>query len=118
MGLLAKEERIDIPKTWLSFNSPNDRLDDVGQLLISMQILNKADADLSPVGEAQDEPNDNPKLEKPIEGRGMGHRILAVTGIDVSNISLPKVNFFRNFIIIGIVFGVVILVLIIIMFLK
>lgn len=52
MALLAKEERIDIPKTWLSFNSPNDKLDDVGQLLISMQILNKADADMSPVGEA------------------------------------------------------------------
>ena len=48
----------------------------------------------------------------------MGDRILAATNIDISNISLPKVNFFRNFIIIGIVFGVVVLVLIVIMFLK
>ena len=30
MGLLLKEGRIDIPKTWLSFSSPNDRVDDCG----------------------------------------------------------------------------------------
>jgi hypothetical protein len=118
MSLLVKEGRIDIPKTWLSFNSPNEKHDECGQLLISMQILPKSDAELSPVGEAWDEPNENPKLEKPTEGRGVGDRIMAASGIDVSKISMPQVNFFRNFIIIGIVFGVVVIVLILIMFLK
>ena len=52
MSLLAKEGRIDIPKTWLAFESPNNKVDDCGQLLISMQIIPKNEADLKPVGEA------------------------------------------------------------------
>jgi len=86
MGLLIKEGRIDIPKTWLSFNNPNAKSDECGQLLISLQILSKTEAELSPVGEAWDEPNENPKLEKPTEGRGVGDRILAASGIDLSKI--------------------------------
>lgn len=83
-----------------------------------MQILSKQEAELSPVGEAQDDPNENPKLEKPSEGRGVGDRILAATNIDVGKIQIPKMNFMRNFIIMGVVFGVIIVVLIVIMFLK
>lgn len=30
IGLLIKEGRIDIPKTWLSFTSPNNKVDDCG----------------------------------------------------------------------------------------
>lgn len=86
MGLLIKEGRIDIPKTWLSFNNPNAKSDECGQLLISLQILSKTEAELSPVGEAWDEPNENPKLEKPTEGRGVGDRILAASGIDLSKL--------------------------------
>ena len=52
MGLLAKEGRIDIPKTWLSFTSPNNKVDECGQVLISMQILSKQEAEMAPVGEA------------------------------------------------------------------
>lgn len=48
----------------------------------------------------------------------MGDRILAATNIDLSKIQVPKFNMMRNFIIIGVVFGVVVLVLIVIMFLK
>lgn len=118
MSLLAKEGRIDIPKTWLAFESPNSKVDDCGQLLISMQIIHKTEADLKPVGEGWDEPNENPKLERPTEGRRIGDRILATTNIDVSKIQLPQVNVFRNFIIIGVIFGLVVIVLLIIMFLK
>ncbi len=118
MGLLSKEGRIDIPKTWLAFDSPNNKSDECGQLLISMQIIPKAEADLKPVGEGWDEPNENPKLEKPIEGRRVGDRLMAATNIDVGKLALPQVNFFRNFVIIGVIFGVVVIVLLIIMFLK
>ena len=72
MGILSKEGRIDIPKTWLSFISPNDKYDDCGQLLISMTIIPKSEAEMAPVGEAWDEPNENPYLQKPTEGRGVG----------------------------------------------
>lgn len=118
MNLLVKEGRIDLPKSWLSFNSPNNKNDDCGQLLISMQILPKNEAEQTPVGEAQNEPNENPKLEKPSEGRGVKDRILAATNIDVGKFSIPKVNFMRNFIIIGVIFGIVVVVLLLIMFLK
>lgn len=83
-----------------------------------MQIIPKNEAELSPVGEAQDEPNDNPKLDKPTEGRGVGDRLLAATNIDLGSLKIPQVNFFRNFIIIGVIFGVVVIVLLVIMFLK
>ena len=38
--------------------------------MFSMTILPKEDADAEPVGEAQDEPNENPTLKKPTAGRG------------------------------------------------
>jgi hypothetical protein len=37
-----------------------------------MSILNKSEAESSPVGEGQNEPNINPYLEKPSEGRKLG----------------------------------------------
>ena len=37
-----------------------------------MTILSKEDADSEPVGEAQEEPNENPFLKKPTAGRGFG----------------------------------------------
>jgi hypothetical protein len=51
-----------------------------------MQIIPKQEAELSPAGEGWDEPNENPKLEKPSEGRGMGDKIMAAANIDVSKI--------------------------------
>lgn len=40
--------------------------------MFSMTILAKEDADGEPVGEAQEEPNENPFLKKPTAGRGFG----------------------------------------------
>ena len=48
----------------------------------------------------------------------MGDRLMAATNIDLGSIKIPKINFMRNFIIIGIVFGVVVVILLVIMFLK
>ena len=83
-----------------------------------MTIIPKAEADAKPVGEAWDEPNCDPFLEKPTEGRGLADALMAATGINFAGLSLPSFNFMRTFIIIGVVFGVVVMVLIVIMFLK
>ena len=68
--MLQKEGRLEIPKTWLAFTNPNSKTQDCGQILVSFTVLPKVEADNAPVGEAQDDPNENPKLEKPTEGRG------------------------------------------------
>lgn len=85
--------------------------------LISMTIISKTEAEGAPVGEAWDEPNENPRLEKPSEGRGFGDRMAGV-GLDLGKLKLPKFNLFRNLMIVGGIVGVVILVLIVLMFLK
>ena len=41
------------------------------------------------MGEAWDEPNINPKLERPTEGRGVGDKIMSAANIDVSKIQIP-----------------------------
>ena len=46
--------------------------EDRGILMFSMTILTKEDAEAEPVGEAQEEPNENPFLKKPTAGRGFG----------------------------------------------
>lgn len=54
-----------------------------------MQIIPKSEAEQSPVGEAQDEPNENPKLEKPTEGRGIVNQLQSLTNIDLGNLKMP-----------------------------
>ena len=83
-----------------------------------MNILPKAEAEGQPVGEGQEEPNVNPTLLKPNEGRGIGDKIMAVTNLDVGNIQLPRTNLWRNLLITGVVVVIIIVVLIIVMFLK
>jgi hypothetical protein len=65
----------------------------VGFALISIQVLAQADAESNPVGDAQDEPNEDPVLVKPTEGRGYTD---ALKGIGM-NVSLPKINFQFDF---------------------
>jgi hypothetical protein len=80
-------------------------------------LIPKVEAEGAPVGEAQDDPNDNPRLEKPTEGRGFKDK-LAATVFDIGKISVPKFNMFRNMMIVGVVAVVIIIILIVIMFLK
>jgi hypothetical protein len=50
------------------------------------------------VGEAQKEPNENPKLEKPTEGRGFGDMLVG-TPLDFGKFSLPNLGLLRNLLI-------------------
>jgi hypothetical protein len=43
--------------------------------LISMNIIPISEAEAAPVGEAWDDPNINPKLKKPTNGRGFGNKL-------------------------------------------
>ena len=54
-----------------------------------MTLLPKAEAEAEPVGEAWDEPNVNPRLEKPSEGRGFADKLAATTFIDLGNLKMP-----------------------------
>lgn len=49
---LMKEGRIDINYAWISFSHPNRRHEHRGDVLISMSIIPKFEADGAPVGEA------------------------------------------------------------------
>jgi len=57
--------------------------------------VSKTDATSNPVGEAQDEPNVNPTLVKPTEGRGL-LAFLAGTPFDLAGLRLPRLALFRN----------------------
>ncbi len=58
-----------------------------------MSLVTKEEADNHPVGEAQDEPNENPQLDKPTEGRGM-MAYLKGSFLDVSKWKLPSFSLF------------------------
>lgn len=96
-------------KVWASFTSPNTRDESAGYALISVQLLTEQEAFAKPAGEAQEEPNDDPRLVKPTEGRGYGDS-LAGMGFKLPSISLPSFDYFRNIfytIIAGIVLAVI-----------
>ena len=52
-----------------------------GYLLISFQVLTQKDADANPVGLGQKEPNRDPYLERPKEGRDLLTKISAGLGL-------------------------------------
>jgi hypothetical protein len=79
--------------------------------------LTESDATLHPVGEAQNEPNQNPFLAYPTEGRGIGARMGSVFGgISLPSIGMP--NMFRLAIIFGVIIVVVIIAGFLLMFFK
>lgn len=87
--MLVKQGSLPDNKIWIAFHKPNNKEECVGYVLISMQILTIDQAEMNPVGEAQEEPNVNPKLIAPTEGRGYGDAIgSALSGI-IPDIALP-----------------------------
>jgi len=44
----------------------------MGTVLISMNIMSTTDANGKPVGEGQEEPNEDPRLDAPTAGRDLG----------------------------------------------
>lgn len=80
---LLQEGKLVIDKKWFPLTHPKDPGEDKGEVLISIYLLQKFEADQNPVGEARDEPNRDPKLETPKEGRGVLD-FLKGTAFDIS----------------------------------
>jgi hypothetical protein len=81
---LLQEGKLVIDKKWFPLTQPKDPGETKGEILISIYLLQKYEADQNPVGEAQDEPNRDPRLEKPKEGRGITD-FLKGTVFDISS---------------------------------
>lgn len=90
---LAKEGKCETDTVRLYMTHPNFPKDLRGEVEIQMSLVTKEEAENHPVGDAQDEPNENPKLERPTEGRGLG-AYLKGSFLDVSRWSFPKFGFF------------------------
>jgi hypothetical protein len=68
---LLQEGRMTIDKKWFPLSSPSDPGEPKGDICLSFYLVQKYEADQNPVGESWDEPNRDPKLEKPKVGRGI-----------------------------------------------
>ncbi len=68
---MAKEDIVEVPKTFIACTHPNKVGEDCGIVMFSMTILPKEEADNDPVGESWDEPNHSPFLKKPTAGRSL-----------------------------------------------
>eukprot|EP01017_Pseudomicrothorax_dubius_P008779 TRINITY_DN12906_c0_g1_i2.p1 TRINITY_DN12906_c0_g1~~TRINITY_DN12906_c0_g1_i2.p1 ORF type:complete len:474 (-),score=109.87 TRINITY_DN12906_c0_g1_i2:120-1541(-) len=82
---LLKEGRIEVPSRLAVLTHPNYPGKTRGEIRFSMTILPKYEADAKPVGEGQDEPNEDPILERPTMGRGIGDFFKGV-GLDLSGL--------------------------------
>ncbi len=78
---------------------------------MSLTIIPQSEAEGKPVGEAQEEPNRDPYLERPTEGRGVGDFL---KGTAFGRFSFPAIGRLIK-IILGIIIAVV---LILILFIK
>lgn len=68
---VQKEGKLSLEEQWTNLHLPNLPGTNGGKLMFSFYILSLAEANQRPVGEAQDEPNRDPELETPEEGRGI-----------------------------------------------
>jgi hypothetical protein len=84
---VMKEGKLTQEEQWIDLIIPGEHPKPGGKVMISFTILSQAEADNTPVGEGQDEPNRDPELEKPEEGRGIMD-FLKGTALDVSKWSL------------------------------
>ena len=68
---LSSDGIYELTPTKVKISHPNYPDTDRGEVYIQLKIITKAIAESSPVGEGQDEPNEDPYLEKPTAGRGL-----------------------------------------------
>jgi len=68
---LLKEGKLSLEDKWIPFTHSKDPGEIKGEVKISLFLLQKDDADQKPVGEGQKDPNRDPFLEVPKEGRGV-----------------------------------------------
>ncbi len=90
---LAKEGRCETEAARLFLANPHKPGENQGEVEIQMSLVTKEEAESHPVGEAQDEPNENPRLEKPTEGRGL-MAYMKGSFLDPSKWSLPGFGLF------------------------
>ena len=88
--LLQKVGTLEDKKIWMPFNNPANPESNVGYCLIQLQVLHQTDADNDPRGEAQLEPNLDPKLTAPTAGRSWGDA-MAGLGLALPDIALPDI---------------------------
>ena len=88
--LLLKIGKLEDKKIWLPFYNPAKPDSNAGYCLIQLQILPLSEAEDDPVGEAQKEPNHDPKLIAPTAGRSWGDA-MAGLGLSMPDIALPDV---------------------------
>jgi len=88
------------------YQEENPEVEHVGEVNISMWVLTQSEADAQPVGLARNEPNVNPQLITPLEGRGWGDVLGSFT------FTLP------DFGLLGKVFPIIILVFLMLIGLK
>jgi hypothetical protein len=109
LAKLNKEDKVTVPKSLIALTTPALPDTQRGLVLLSMDILLQEDADADPVGEAQNEPNKDPKLITPIAGRGLGDA-LAGAGLGISLEGFSLWNLFGPMgivIAIGVVLGAI-----------
>jgi C2 domain len=99
-GKLAQEEQ------WVQLLVPGANKPG-GRVLTSFNILSLAEADQNPVGEGQDDPNRDPELEKPEEGRGIGD-FLKGTALDVSKWSLFNFGLIKKLLVLMSMLGTIV----------
>ena len=68
---LRKEGKLEMVDQEVPMSLPNKPDKPGGKLLFSLWAMTQSEADQRPVGQGQDEPNRDPELEAPTEGRGM-----------------------------------------------
>ena len=110
---LLREGKISLQNKWIPLTHPKDPGENKGEILISVYLVQKDEADLRPVGEGQKDPNRDPKLEVPKCGRGFNDFLKGT--IDVANWKL-KFDFMGNIKIIIVV--LLVLFLFIILFIS
>ena len=103
--LLQKSGTLEDNKIWVQFSNPQKGGASAGYCLIQLQILFQQEAENDPVGEARDEPNQNPVLKEPPEGRSLGD-MLAGLGVGLPDIAIPDVFGMVKNIVIGLVLSI------------
>ena len=102
---VMKEGKLTQEEQWIQLNIPGVNKPG-GEVMVSFNILSLAEASQRPVGEGQDEPNRDPELEKPEEGRGIMD-FLKGTALDVSSWSLFNLGLIKKFFIVLSMLGTV-----------
>lgn len=104
---LFRQGELTLDKKWIPLGKKNDAADVEGEILISIYFIPQDIANQNPVGEAQEEPNRDPKLQRPKEGRGILD-FLAGTFLDFSGWSF-NFDLFGNLKLIAVLAMVVII---------